>query len=145
MNMHFKPRRATCIVECEQGIILAETEHGMILLPGGQATRGESRLATAIRELKDETNLSAHAAIYLFDHESRSNRHKVFYLVATGIPEPHDDAIALHYYEKLTTEQRKKLSPATAAIVEQFLQLKQEQEPHLNALKAICLKDKVLL
>lgn len=145
MNMHFKPRRATCIVDGEEGILLAETEHGMILLPGGQATRGESRLETAIRELKEETNLSAHAAIYLFDHESRSNRHKVFYLVATGFPEAHDDAVALHYYDRLSVEQQKKLSPATKAIIEQYLELKKEQSAHLDALKAICLKDKLLL
>ena len=40
MSIHFKPRRATCIVECENGILLAETESGMLLLPGGQAHRG---------------------------------------------------------------------------------------------------------
>lgn len=77
MNTRFKPRRATCIVECDDGILLAETSGGLLLLPGGQANRGESRLEAAIRELREETTLQAHAAIYLFDHESYSNRHKV--------------------------------------------------------------------
>lgn len=95
MSIHFKPRRATCIVECENGILLAETESGMLLLPGGQAHRGESRLEAAIRELKEETNLQAHAAIYLFDHESHSNRHKVFYLITTGNPIPMQGASTL--------------------------------------------------
>lgn len=145
MTMHFKPRRATCIVECEHGILLTETSHGMLLLPGGQASRGESRLETAIRELKEETNLSAHAAIFLFDHESRSNRHKVFYLVASGIPEPHDDAIALHYLNTLKPEQERKLSPATREIIKHFYEVKAEHEHHLEALKEICMRDKLPL
>jgi hypothetical protein len=42
MNIRFKPRRTTCIVECDDGILLAETSGGLLLLPGGQANRGES-------------------------------------------------------------------------------------------------------
>ncbi len=145
MTMHFKPRRATCIVECEHGILLAETSHGMVLLPGGQASRGESRLEAAIRELKEETNLSAHAAIFLFDHESRSNRHKVFYLIASGIAEPHDDAVALHYSDRLKPEIEKKLSPATREIIKRFYEVKSEHQHHLDALRQICMKDKLPL
>ena len=145
MCMHFKPRRATCIVECEHGILLTETSHDLLLLPGGQANRGESRLEAAIRELKEETNLQAHAAIFLFDHESRSNRHKVFYLIASGTPIPMDDAKALYYYDTLPANKAAKLSPATREIIEHFKAVKAEHQHHLDALKAICLKDKLPL
>ncbi|WP_024873395.1 NUDIX hydrolase [Tolumonas lignilytica] len=145
MSMHFKPRRATCIVECDQGILLTETAHGMLLLPGGQANRGESRLEAAIRELKEETNLQAHAAIFLFDHESRSNRHKVFYLIATGTPIPMDDAKALFYLDTLPADKAALLSPATKEIIERFKTVKAEHQHHLDALRTICLKDKLPL
>ncbi|MBB6054981.1 MAG: NUDIX domain-containing protein [Gammaproteobacteria bacterium] len=145
MNMHFKPRRATCIVECDHGILLTDTGHDMILLPGGQANRGESRLAAAIRELKEETNLQAHAAIFLFDYESRSNRHKVFYLIATGTPIPMDDAKALYYSDTIPADKAAKLSPATKAIMEQFKTVKAEHQHHLDALREICLRDRLPL
>ncbi len=145
MSMHFKPRRATCIVECENGILLAETDSGMLLLPGGQANRGESRLEAAIRELKEETNLHAHAAIYLFDHESHSNRHKVFYLITTGNPIPMDDAKALYYLDNLPPNKFADLSPATIDIIAKFREVKAQHQHHLDALRAICLKDKLAL
>ena len=145
MSIHFKPRRATCIVECENGILLAETESGMLLLPGGQAHRGESRLEAAIRELKEETNLQAHAAIYLLDHESHSNRHKVFYLMTTGNPIPMDDAKALYYLDTLPPNKFADLSPATIDIIAKFREVRVQHQHHLDALKVICLRNKLAL
>ena len=145
MNTRFKPRRATCIVGCDDGILLAETSGGLLLLPGGQANRGESRLEAAIRELREETTLQAHAAIYLFDHESFSNRHKVFYLLATGTPKPQDDAVALHYTNTLSAEQQATLSPATIEILRRFNDVKKEHEHQFAMLKVICLKEKLAI
>jgi 8-oxo-dGTP diphosphatase len=92
-------RRGTAIVETERGILLTAGRHGPFILPGGGANKGESRLVAAIRELKEETGLSANFVEILFKHNgkiqpSHSGKHKfqdhhtVCVVKATGKPRP---------------------------------------------------------
>lgn len=70
--MKIRKRRATCIVEylSPQNVpstLIAEQHHyDYLLLPGGHANRNERRINAAIRELKEETYLSAKCVLYLF-------------------------------------------------------------------------------
>ncbi|NMF96159.2 NUDIX domain-containing protein [Aromatoleum toluolicum] len=118
-----KRSRATAVVEHEGRIVLTETRHGLILLPGGGINRGEPPLAAAVRELDEETGLVATQGIYLFEHESPSNRHFVFWLSATGAPTPRDDAVALHFLARDEQPGPLRLSPATHEILRKYLAL----------------------
>ena len=83
-----KKRRATVIYENELGILLVPDQRGTFMLPGGHAKRGEARIIAAIRELHEETKLSATEIKFLFEFESTNFEHKVFLVKADGIPVP---------------------------------------------------------
>ena len=77
--------RATLVAE-RHGQILLVQEKGRspYSLPGGGLKKGESVLQAALRELKEETNLEATKAEYLFDYESASQSHKVVWATVWG-------------------------------------------------------------
>lgn len=116
-----KRLRSTAIVETPQGILLAAMANGLFLLPGGGIETNESAAAAAIRELHEETGLCAESVLYLFDHESRSSQHKVFYVQATGQPRLCHETRYLAYY---TPDADLHLSDGTRAILARFLALK---------------------
>lgn len=120
-----KRNRATAVVEFDGRIVLAETRDGLTLLPGGGINRGEPPLAAAVRELEEETGLIATQGIYLFEHESPSNRHYVFWLAAHGSPTPRDDAVALHLLAPDKPPAPLRLSPATQEILRRYRSLKE--------------------
>jgi 8-oxo-dGTP pyrophosphatase MutT (NUDIX family) len=126
MNHKKGRRRGTAIVETECGILLVEDTKGMILLPGGQANRTESRFEAAIRELREETGLVAVCALRLFDFDSYTNRHRVVWIKAYGTPVARDDARALHYCTSETLQQLSGPSPATVKILQKFWAYKKE-------------------
>ncbi|MBF5007245.1 NUDIX domain-containing protein [Diaphorobacter caeni] len=96
-----KNHRATVIVPTPQGILLAETRAGLLLLPGGKIERGEVPIAAAARELFEETCLQACALTFLLEVESPHYIHQVFTVSAfTGTARPRSDAVALHYLTK---------------------------------------------
>ena len=77
--------RATLVAE-QHGQVLLVKELGAnrYSLPGGGIEKGESVLEAAIRELKEETNLEAVKAEYLFDHEGTTQQHKVVWAAVWG-------------------------------------------------------------
>jgi 8-oxo-dGTP pyrophosphatase MutT (NUDIX family) len=89
--MAIRTKRGTAIVETEQGILVNAMPGDRFLLPGGGADWGESRIQTAIRELREETGLQAHTAVFLFSFQSRKNDHKVFYIQAAGLAQPQNE------------------------------------------------------
>ena len=100
-------------------------------MPGGGTRKNESRRIATIRELKDETNLTAHSLKYLFTFNesllnSRGkkrkivNKHKVFLVNTKGRISVGDEVKHFAYYKDenvVPSEQTKK-------IIEKYLCLK---------------------
>ena len=65
-------------------VLLVGDESGMFLMPGGGIEPGELPMAAAVRELHEETGLTATQAQFWFVWESATNRHHVFQVEADG-------------------------------------------------------------
>ncbi|SKC99586.1 ADP-ribose pyrophosphatase YjhB, NUDIX family [Burkholderia sp. YR290] len=71
-------KRATVI--CRKGKrILLVARQSKWALPGGILKRGEHLSAAALRELKEETQLSGKSARYLFEFKGKKKHHHVFH------------------------------------------------------------------
>lgn len=112
-----KRRRSTVIVTVADAILLTETHKGSILLPGGEIGRRELPIAAAARELMEETGLVATEIKFLFEHESATTYHYVFYATASGKPMAGDDAARILYSFRDTDDKHMNMSPATRAIL----------------------------
>ncbi|TLD44610.1 MAG: hypothetical protein FAZ92_03160 [Accumulibacter sp.] len=123
MQTDVKRQRATIIVELDGRILLVENRGGLVLLPGGGVHADESRLQAAARELAEETRLVAQSLLFLFDHESPTNRHAVFWAAASGVALAGDDATALHLFAAGDTALGERMSAASRQIIERFLDL----------------------
>ena len=102
-----KQYRWTVIIERPEGILFNATSRGSLMLPGGRTKHGEGRLQAAIRELREETGLRAYAAIELFEFEAPpyyekgfQDFHKVFYVLAVGVPQPMSEAKTVAFVGK---------------------------------------------
>ncbi|HAJ35931.1 MAG TPA: hypothetical protein DCL15_09580 [Chloroflexi bacterium] len=129
--MRPKRPRSTAIVETPQGILLAAMANGVFLLPGGGIETNESAAAAVIRELHEETGLFAESVIYLFDHESSSSQHHVFYVQAHGQPQLCGETRYLAYH---TPGADLRMSAGAQAIVARFAALKAAQPEFFAAL-----------
>ncbi|MNR06437.1 hypothetical protein D3C85_1225090 [compost metagenome] len=50
------------------------------------AQRGELRSQALIRQIRDQTGLRINSMLYLFDHITQHNAHKVYLVIAQGQP-----------------------------------------------------------
>lgn len=116
-----KRRRGTVVVESAAGIVLVRMKGGSFMLPGGQAEAVESRAQAAIRELKEEADLGALSVIQLFEHESKHYAHKVFYVVASGVPRPSSEIDEIAYF---TPDFQGEIGFSSRRILEKFRQFK---------------------
>jgi 8-oxo-dGTP pyrophosphatase MutT (NUDIX family) len=115
-----KRLRATVIVRMRAGVLLAGDQSGLVLLPGGGVDHGELPIVAAARELHEETGLVATSLQFLFQHESPTNLHHVYYCEAGGVPVAADDAEYLVYLDQPAKESPLNLSPATRTILVRF-------------------------
>jgi ADP-ribose pyrophosphatase YjhB (NUDIX family) len=118
-----KRQRATIIVELGGSILLVENRGGLVLLPGGGVHADESLLQAAARELAEETRLVAQSLLFLFEHESATNRHSVFWATASGTALASDDATALHRFTAGDAALGARMSAASRQIIDRFLDL----------------------
>jgi ADP-ribose pyrophosphatase YjhB (NUDIX family) len=106
--MVYVRRRGTAIVESASGILVVSKDGRVFTLPGGGARPDESDKDAVIRELKEETDLDATGAVYLFEFLGQThtgprggifrNAHKVFLTEAKGVPKPSQEIRKVAYY-----------------------------------------------
>ncbi|MDC7707886.1 NUDIX domain-containing protein [Vogesella indigofera] len=80
------PRRATAIIELPDGVLMTASANSRFSLPGGVSQRGELRSQALIRQIRDQTGLRINSMLYLFDHITQHNAHKVYLVIAQGQP-----------------------------------------------------------
>lgn len=77
-------QRATVVVIRDGRVLLVTGDTGVFSLPGGGIEPGEKPRAAAVRELREETSLTATRAEFQFTWDSSRNRHHVFLVEADG-------------------------------------------------------------
>ena len=77
-------QRATVVLVRNGRVLLVGDETGKFLLPGGGIEPDEQPMAAAVRELYEETGLTATRAEFLFEWASSTNMHHVFLVEADG-------------------------------------------------------------
>lgn len=125
-------RRGTAIVETKKGILVVAGFKKVFLLPGGGASRKESRMQAAIRELKEETGLEPYFAMALFRYEGRAqsfkyliNLHTVYYIKAKGEAKAKQEIFHIAWY---SPGKDVKLSESTKRIIEQYYEYKKKNK-----------------
>jgi len=116
-----KTLRGTVILDTKKGILLTAMSSGLFLLPGGGVENGESGFQAAIRELQEETGLSAHFAQILFRHESRSNMHTVVYAECEGNPKAMMEIEQIAYFKP---DSNLNISNGTRDIITKYYKIK---------------------
>lgn len=112
------------VLERESGILLTETADRTVLLPGGAIHRMEPPIVAAGRELYEETSLQATSISFLFDYESHSTYHYVFWAAAHGEAKAGSDAERLFYVKEESMDTISNFSPATRNILLKFFKNK---------------------
>jgi len=106
-------RRGTAIVDASKGILVVRQGNAPFLLPGGGAKYDESMIEAAIRELREETGMTAYNVKYLFTfHKS-----KIFLIQANGVPKPRHEISQIGYY---SPESSLPVSYNTKKIIERY-------------------------
>ena len=117
---------AKVIVRYDQGILLVQRLGGKLwALPGGHVEPGSEPMSEAIRELKEETDLTARTMKHLFDIEMMIKNgsdwpmlktFSVFIAKVDGIARPRTEIKALDYFNR--DFDRELLVPSTEEILD---------------------------
>jgi 8-oxo-dGTP diphosphatase len=128
--MVYTRRRGTAIVDTPTGIPVVSLDGSNFTLPGGGAHRDESRREAVIRELMEETGMTAVDLTDLFEfmggrHKGPRggtfrNAHKVFLVTATGTPEPGQEVKRVAYYDGSGPS----LTPSAEKIIAKYISVK---------------------
>ena len=105
----------------------------LFILPGGGANKGETRTVATIRELKEETGLTADYAKVLFRYVGRTHKsysgglfqdhHTVCLIKAHGVAKPRDEIKYVGYYHP---DSEINISKTTKEIIDKFYDYKKE-------------------
>lgn len=133
--MVYVRRRGTAIVESASGILVVSKDGRVFTLPGGGARHDEPYRDAVMRELKEETDLDAIDAVYLFDFLGQThtgprggifrNAHKVFLTEARGVPKPSQEIKKVAYY----TGSQPTLTFSARRIIDRFQATRPRQAP----------------
>lgn len=126
-------RRATAIIELPDGVLVTAPHGDYYHLPGGMAIRGELRSQTLIRELREQTTLRINSMLYLFDHISLQNSHKVYLAIAQGQARAQGNIDKLSLVTSL--ENRMDLSIEARSILRRYAKLRAEISPKGKAIR----------
>jgi len=128
-------RKGVAIVETPKGILVVAGKSKNFMLPGGGANKGESRMNSAIRELKEETNLDTKTCKYLFNYRGKKwkshngtiirNFGKVFFVTARGTAKPKHEIKYIDYY---SPNKKINISSGTKKIIEMYWEMKKNGE-----------------
>ena len=139
-----KRRRGTAIVETAQGILVTAGRRGVFLLPGGGASRGESRTSAAKRELTEETGLQPYYVKYLFRHVGKVHRshghghfqdyHTVCLVKAHGTPTPRHEIRHVAFYQPGS---RVRISGVTREIIHKYYAYKRRSRARQRKMSLI--------
>ena len=77
-------QRATVVLVRNGRVLLVSDESGTFSMPGGGIEPGEQPVEAAVRELHEETGLTATRAEFWFTWASSANMHHVFLVEADG-------------------------------------------------------------
>ena len=91
-------QRATAIVRRDDCVLLVRDKgRTPFMLPGGGIYDGERPEVAVVRELLEETTLTATAVRYLFAHGGKYNRHHVFSVDAEGEVDVSQDPLVVEF------------------------------------------------
>lgn len=116
----YERRRGTAIVDTPRGVIVVRGKdpQSKFILPGGQVKGRESRLEASVRELREETGLTARGVMFMFEYQ----KSKVFLIDAIGIVRPHQEIAAIDYY--ISPMVNTNVTYDTRMIIEQYLKMR---------------------
>ena len=108
--MNHKRRRATVIVNTDEGILLvshSRSNRPQYMLPGGGVKKGEQSIVAAIRELYEETGLHSSEVKFLFELESNHHKHKVFLITTYGHLRKRHETKHIRFYNESSKDKYK--------------------------------------
>jgi ADP-ribose pyrophosphatase YjhB (NUDIX family) len=129
------PRRATAIIELPDGVLMTASAGGRFSLPGGVSQRGELRSQALLRQVRDQTGLRINSMLYLYDHITQHNAHKVYLCIAQGQPRMQEGGARMTLITSPDSEMD--VHVESRAILRRYAKLRGEEGPKSDAVRAI--------
>ncbi len=128
------PRRATAIIELPDGVLMTAPASGRFTLPGGVSQRGELRSQALLRHIREYTGLRINSMLYLFDHVTQHNAHKVYLCIAQGQARLQEGGARLTVVD--SPDSTMDIHIESRAILRRYAKLRGETGPKSDAVRA---------
>ncbi len=109
--------------------------HGRFVLPGGVSERGELRSQALLRQIREQTGLRINSMLYLFDHITQHNAHKVYLVIAQGVPRMQESGSRLTLITSPDAEQD--IHVESRAILRRYAKMRGEEGVKSEAVRAM--------